>query len=223
MPSPACKKEITMRKYLLFSLVVVLLPFGCSKPRLASESETVSADTSTPQPQYRPTSSIKDIMDSMVDPSAGYIWDAVATVITEKGVDERFPKTPDDWAEIRRKAITLVEATNLLIMPGRKAAQPGEKSDYPGIELSPEEIDAALQKDRNKFIGHAMTLNDRAMDILKAIDAKDKDAVLDRGAALDAACESCHKIYWYPNEGKNLNTPAPSIRDVDKSKGDNYK
>ena len=94
-------------------------------------------------------------MDSEVDPSADYIWDAVSTVISEKGIEERFPRTPKEWAEIRRKAVTLVEATNLLIMPGRMVAHPGEKSENPGIELSPEEINAILEKDRPTFMKHA--------------------------------------------------------------------
>jgi len=209
------EKGSIMRKYFLLSLAGVFLLFGCnsSKP---TETKTASADTSV---AYRPTSTIKDIMDSMVDPSADYIWDAVSTEISAKGINEKFPRTPKEWQEIRRKAITLIEATNLLIMPGRKVAQPGEKSENPGIELSPEEINAILDKDRATFVTHAMTLNDEAMKILKAIDAKDKDAILDGGAGIDEACESCHKIYWYPNEGKDRgNVPAPSIRDTDKEK-----
>ena len=170
------------------------------------DSCTAAADAA----QYRPTSTIKDIMDSEVDPSADYIWDAVATVISEKGIEEKFPKTAKEWAEIRRKAITLVEATNLLIMPGRMVAHPGEKSENPGIELSPEEINAVLEKDRGTFVKHALILNDAAMEVLKAIDAKDKEKILDGGAAIDEACESCHKIYWYPNEGKGKE--APSLR-----------
>jgi hypothetical protein len=196
-----------MRKYLLFPAACVLLFLaGCksSEPTETKPAATAAADAAP----YRPTSTIKDIMDSEVDPSADYIWDAVATVITEKGIDERFPKTAKEWAEIRRKAITLVEATNLLIMPGRMVAHPGEKSENPGIELSPEEINAILEKDRGTFVKHALALNDAAMNVLKAIDAKDKEKILDGGAAIDEACEACHKIYWYPNEGKGITPPS---------------
>src|SRR6185295_10563918 len=162
-------------------------------------------------PPYRPTSTIKDIMDSMVDPSADYIWDAVATVISEKGIEERMPRTAMEWADIRRKAVTLVEATNLLIMPGRMVARPGEKSENPGIELSPEEINAVLEKDRPTFIKHAHTLNDAGLKMLAAIDKKDIMGISDAGAELDEACESCHLIYWYPNQGKDKVGGAPSL------------
>lgn len=184
-----------MRKSLLFlTTCVFLFLVGCKAPE--------------PAVPYRPTSTIKDIMDSQVDPSADYIWDAVATIITEKGIEEKFPRTAKEWEEIRRRAITLVEATNLMIMPGRLVAHPGEKSENPGIELAPEEINALLEKDRDTFVKHALALNDAAMEILKAIDAKDKEKILDGGAAIDEACEACHKIYWYPNDGKGITPPS---------------
>lgn len=198
-----------MRKYLLLPVLpavcVLLFLVSCSKSSEPTATQQTALADAVP---YRPTSTIKDIMDSQVDPSADYIWDSVATVITEKGVEEKFPRTAKEWAEIRRKAITLVEATNLLIMPGRMVAHPGEKSENPGIELAPEEINAILEKDRGTFVKHALALNDAAMEVLKAIDAKDKEKILDGGAAIDEACESCHKVYWYPNEGKGKEAPS---------------
>jgi len=193
-----------MRKFLLLPAVCLLLSLVSCKSKEPQSTPTPAADAVP----YRPIATIKDIMDSQVDPSADYIWDAVATVITEKGIEERFPRTPKEWQEIRRKAITLIESTNLMIMPGRLVAHPGEKSENPGIELAPEEINALLEKDRATFVKHAGTLHDAAMNILKAIDAKDKEKILDGGAAIDEACEACHKIYWYPNEGKNQEAPS---------------
>src|SRR5688572_3642251 len=128
-----------MQKYLLFPTACVLLFL-------------VSCKASEP---YRPTSTIKDIMNAHVDPSADYIWESVATVITEKGIDEKFPRTTKEWEDLRRHAIILVEASNLMIMPGRLVAHPGEKSQNPGIELAPEEINALMEKDRDTFVKHA--------------------------------------------------------------------
>jgi len=93
-----------------------------------------------PQAEYRTTATIKDIMDSMVDPNADYLWESVATIVTAAGTEERAPRTNEDWIALRRHAIPLVEATNLLQMPGRHVAKPGEKSENPGIELGPEEM-----------------------------------------------------------------------------------
>ena len=52
-------------------------------------------------PEYRLDATIKDIMDSFVDPSADYIWDAVSTTVTAKGAVERYPQTDDEWKDYR--------------------------------------------------------------------------------------------------------------------------
>ena len=39
-----------------------------------------------------------------------------------------------------------------------------------------------------------------AIKAIAAAKAHDKDAVLNVGEEIDNACESCHKVYWYPDE-----------------------
>ena len=87
-------------------------------------------------PEYNTTATIKDIMDSIVDPGADGIWGAVETVVSAKGVEEKQPHTDEEWKEVRRKAIMLLEATNLLQMPGRHVAKAGEKADDSKVELA---------------------------------------------------------------------------------------
>ena len=50
------------------------------------------------------TATIKDLMDSEVDPSADYLWESVATTVTRAGIDERQPRTDEDWKMVRRSA-----------------------------------------------------------------------------------------------------------------------
>ena len=150
------------------------------------------------EPDFRPTSTIKDIMDSMVDPSADVIWESVATIITIDGTEEKAPRTDDEWKAVRRGAIRIIEATNLLLIPGRHVAQPGEKAENENIELAPEEIEARLNQDRASWITLAHGLHDAGMTVLHAIDAKDAPALSDAGEGLDRACENCHLKYWYP-------------------------
>ena len=151
-----------------------------------------------PQSDFRPTSTIKDIMDSMVDPSADVIWESVATIITITGTEEKAPQTDDEWKAVRRGAIRIIEATNLLLMPGRHVARPGEKAENENIELAPEEIEARLNQDRASWIVLAHGLHDAGMNALHAIDAKDPPALSEAGEGLDRACENCHLKYWYP-------------------------
>lgn len=188
-----------MRTYFLLTLAGVLLLLGssCSRPEPPKQTE----------PEYRVTSTIKDLMDSMVDPSADFIWESVATTVSAKGIEEKAPHTNEEWAEVRRRAITLLEATNLLLMPGRQVAKPGEKADDPKVELGPEQIQQLINQDRKTWTDRAHGLHDAVLASLKAIEAKSAEELLNSGDGIDQACEKCHLVYWYPDEAKKLNEP----------------
>jgi hypothetical protein len=180
---------------------LLLVAAACSAPQQTAQP-AASAPATMPAPtaaaDFRPTATIKDIMDSVVDPSSDYIWESVATIVTKKGTEERKPRTDEDWKNVRRRAIALIEGTNLLIMDGRLVAKAGEKSENPGIELGPEEIKAVIDSDRASFIKFAHALHDAGMQALAAIDKKSADALSDSGETIDNACEQCHLKYWYP-------------------------
>src|SRR3954451_22412386 len=135
---------------LVLSLSVLLVAGGCS-----SQSRS---------PEFRPTSTVKDIMDSVVDPAADALWDSVEVVATLEGTEHKAPKTDDDWKALRRHAVALVEASNLLLIPGRRVARAGEKADDARVDLHPEEIEALLAKDRSAWASRAHTLHDAASD-----------------------------------------------------------
>jgi hypothetical protein len=158
---------------------------------------SVAGCSSQPQPEYRPSSTVKDIMDSVVDPSADALWDSVEVIATLEGTEHKTPKTDDDWKTLRRHAITLVEASNLLMIPGRHVARPGEKAEDARVDLHPEEIEALLVRDPAAWALRAHRLHDAATEALKAVDARDVAALMNSGETLDAACESCHRNYWY--------------------------
>jgi hypothetical protein len=93
-----------------------------------------------------------------------------------------------------------MEAANLLMIPGRRVARPGEKSETPGVELEPEEMDELIAKDRPAWNARAKALHDVMSSVIEAIDAKDSEKVFELGEQIEVACENCHKQYWYPNE-----------------------
>ena len=172
----------------------LLFTSACRGPQPASEQPQSA------QPEYAPIATIRDLMLSLVDPSADDVWLAVTTVVTAKGAEEKAPQTDEDWTNVRRGAIRLAEAANLLMMPGRHVARPGEKSDVPGIELEPEEMEALTNKDRVAWIERAKALREATFAALQAIDAKDAQKLFELGEGLEHACESCHTQYWYPNQ-----------------------
>jgi cytochrome c556 len=180
----------------LMIVLLVVLASACTKPQAA-------------EPELVKTATIKDIMDSMVDPSAEFLFESVAQIADENGVREKAPQTDEEWKEVRRRVIALLEAPNLLAMHGRKVARPGEKAENPEVELQPEQIQALIDGDRTTFINRARALQDAATLALKATDSKDKDALFDSCTKLDKACEGCHIHYWYPNDKRAVESATP--------------
>lgn len=140
-------------------------------------------------------------MRVMIDPAADAIWDAVVTDVTADGVVEIRPETAEEWATLRRHAVTLVEATNLLLIEGRPIAAPGSRSDLPGIDLHPDAIETLVAEDRSGWTTLAHGLHAAGLLVLDAVRARDPDALLAAGTDLDLACENCHSRYWYPGYG----------------------
>ena len=173
-------------------LIVSLLVIGtaCSS----------KAPTPPAAPDLLKLATIKDIMDSMVEPSGDFVFESVQEIADEHGISEKAPQTNAEWESVRRHLFVLLEAPNLLTMEGRKAARPEDKSKYPQIENGPEEIQKLLDADRPSFIRRARRLQDAAALAMKAVDAKDKGALFHAIGDIDKACENCHLHYWYPND-----------------------
>jgi hypothetical protein len=152
------------------------------------------------QPQYTTTATVKDIMLHIVDPAGDMVWDSVSTVVDKQGLHETVPKSDEDWFKVRNGVIILIEASNLLMVPGRAMAKPGEKSIAPGVELEPAEMEVLVNKDREGWNRRARDLHDISLKVLEIVDKKDAQALFDIGEDLDKACENCHRAYWYPNE-----------------------
>ena len=160
-----------------------------------------------PPAEYRPTATVKDIMDSIVDPSADVLWDSVVTIVSAAGIEEKRPRTEEEWLTVRRSAVQLIEATNLLLIPGRHIARPGEKAEDPKIELPPEAIETLVNQDRATWTRLALGLHDVAHEAVKAADARSAEGIMAVAEAIDKACESCHLKYWYPPNVNNTKPP----------------
>jgi hypothetical protein len=193
-----------MRATRLMFAFVVMLAIGSLLVTSACQSQpaatTATAPATPPPPDYMPTATIKDLMQSVVDPNADVVWLSVTTVQSAKGTLDTAPKTDEEWTKVRHGAIALMEAANLLMVPGRHVARPGEKSETPGVELEPSEMEVLINKDVPAFRMRAKALHDAGYAAVQAIDNKDAQKVFEVGEQIEQACENCHKQYWYPNE-----------------------
>lgn len=164
-----------------------------------SQGHPAAHDRNSNPPPFIPAATLQELMDAQIDPAADFIWGSVGTVITAAGVEDRRPHTDEDWAQVRHKVIALIEATNLLLIPGRRVADSDFPSAGPGV-LSSTEIQRNLTHDPAGFDSFVLALRAVALQELAAVDHQDAAALLQTGEAMDAACESCHVANWYPHE-----------------------
>jgi hypothetical protein len=178
------------------SMAIAVLA-GCAK-QSAAPTSTLAA---TLPGGLQPAASIIDLMLDPIDSSADFLWEAVATVSTEAGIEEYQPRTDEEWETVRRKALSIMEGANLLVTEGRPVAHPGQQlEDPPGPgDYTPEQAQQQIEKERATFVAYARALQSTAGDLKNAIEKRDLDAYLEAGGALDEACEACHTKFWYPD------------------------
>jgi hypothetical protein len=179
--------EFTMRTSPLAALA--LMSLAACHP--AAPARTEAADPSAPMP--RAQDSVIGLMAGLIVPTSDVIW-------------QKTPANDQDWAEMRRQVLRMAEAANLLAVPDRPILLPGEKhTNPPGPgDLTPEKAAAKIKAEWPTYLAYAQTLQNAAMTVLKTVDAKDADGLVDAGGAIYEACEQCHKRFWYPDA-----PPAP--------------
>lgn len=192
-----------MKKFLLVTTIYSLADVSlvsCSDAEQAAQEADAPGTETLPvvvEIPYDTSISIREIMASLIDPPADALWNSVRVVSDSTGITEYVPESDEDWAALRHDAISIIEGSNALMMPGRRVAPPGAEGEFPKYEFTPEEVEAILANDRASWIGFASQLQDSALEILDAVNNRDTEKLTEWGAYLDEACEACHSVYWY--------------------------
>jgi hypothetical protein len=130
----------------------------------------LSACSRPDPPPFRPVADVKEIMKSIVDPAAGDVWGASGWITTKEGTIERGPSTASEWTQIRKQAVTLTEAGNLLMIAPRA-------------------------RDERQWMALARALVDKGEECMKAAEQKNKQRMFDVGGDLYQICLNCHQQY----------------------------
>ena len=178
----------------------LLLAGGCAQQQ--SPATATQAATASP---YQPTATFQEVMDSVVDSAADYVWRAVWTTVDVKGTHDFAPHTDAEWHQLRQRAVMLVEAANLIAVPGRRVAH-GTTTMEGADPLEVEKIQQRLNTQHNQLVGFASALREISRTLVADIDRKDTEAILEHGGTLDEVCEACHKVFWYPEQNAPANT-----------------
>ena len=123
------------------------------------------------QPPFQPVATVRQLMDSTVHPAAEVIFESVGTIISLAGTEEIAPKNDEEWANVRRGALTLAEAGNLLMIGDRP-------------------------KDRETWFSNARALTEAAMLAVRAAEAKNPERLFEAGGQVYEVCQRCHDHYW---------------------------
>lgn len=121
-------------------------------------------------PAATPIATVKQLMDGLVRPASSTVYNSVSIVVSAEGEKESVPKNDQEWDAVAGSAAALAEAGGLLMAEGR-----------------------AVDQERWTSISQAMI--DASLISMKAAQARDKDALLNSGEALNNSCDDCHRVY----------------------------
>jgi hypothetical protein len=134
-------------------------------------SATVTGCSRAPQaPPFKAIVETKDLMDNVMERQADIVWQSVGTVVTADGVEERRPRTDEEWAAVKAAAINLTETGNLLMLAPR--AQDGDR-----------------------WMQNVQKMMAQGERMIAAIDRKNTQEMFDVGSDLYDTCTNCHMHY----------------------------
>ena len=131
------------------------------------------------QSLYRPTTSMMQTMNWILDYQADIIWGNSGWEYDADGEHELFPTNDAEWMELRNAAATIAETGNLLMMPGRIDGADGRGQDW---------------------LAYSQGIVDVGRQLITAAENQDKQAIFDLGGDLYRVCVACHTAYAYPQE-----------------------
>ena len=179
-----------------------ILLAGCSPQEPVTAQSGQAATPPPPASPLKPIAGVQDVMASMIDPAADFLWESVSTTVTRGKTVEKQPHTDAEWAEVRRQAIILTEGANLIMMDGRHVVKEGSKLEDHGTpgNLTAEESEKSIAENREAFVAFSTALRDVGVQMLSAADNRNPQGLVDAGDTLDQVCEGCHLKFWYPGQ-----------------------
>lgn len=121
-------------------------------------------------PPLRLHADVKQLMASVVDPSADIVWESVGTIDTPEGTEEIRPQSNEEWDAVQNAAWILVETGNSLMIGNRP-------------------------KDTGDWMRFAQEFSDISLKAARAAEAHDAEALFTAGSDIYLACTQCHTEY----------------------------
>jgi hypothetical protein len=188
---------------MLKAAVIFLVAMGLGfRPAPAPQDSSPASAPREPKSDFLPTATMREVIQSMVVPQSAALFGAVSVTVSARETQTNYPQTDQEWLELRRQVITMAEASNLIVIRGRRVAKPGETAQDPRSQLSPEQIADLVQSRWEDWVKFSQDMNRGSMDAVKAIDDRDTQALTRAADKLIESCEFCHRIFWTPRPAR---------------------
>lgn len=149
-----------------------------------------------------PVGTVREVMHNIVEYNAFKIFNSVAVTVTAAGTQEKQPTTDEEWDEVFHAALTLSEAPNLLMTPGRRISAPADENTAAGPdELTPKQIQDKIDANRDLWLKHVTELQNVGKETMDIVTKKSVEGLFNVGEKIDRVCENCHMEFWYPEGG----------------------
>jgi len=136
---------------------------------VAAAAFAPSCTPSAPPSPYKPVATVTELMEGTIQPAAEVYWESVSTTISAAGIDEKYPRTDEEWEHVWGGAMTIAESGNLLMMPSRA-------KDDEWMRLSAALVDVGVEG-------------------AKAARTRNPEKVLEVGEKIYNVCTECHMKY----------------------------
>ena len=163
-------------------VALILALAGCSRPSGVTDQTKVAAQAGQISPAekiarasagkaddapYYTKLPLNEFMPHVMQYAGDGIWKRQGYINDSTGEHSLFPKNDEEWEQAESAARTLVEVTNVLLIPGRRVPDP----------------------DWDKAVLRVRAV---ALEAAGAAEKKNKDAWFAAGSELDVACDACH-------------------------------
>ena len=121
-------------------------------------------------PPFKAIVETKDLMEDLMERQADLVWGATGSIVTAEGVEERHPKSEEEWQAVKAAAVNLTETGNLLMIAPRA-------------------------QDGGQWMKNVQAMMAQGQRMIEAIDRKDTKQMFDVGSDLYDTCTNCHMHY----------------------------
>jgi hypothetical protein len=121
-------------------------------------------------PAYNTSLDVTQLMNLVLEPASDILWDSGGWVLDASGYEELYPTTDEGWAYVRAQAAIVVEAGNMLALPGRA-------------------------EDNDAWLIYAQGLSEAGVLAMEAAATHNEEDFFQAGAQLYSVCTACHQAY----------------------------